>query len=86
MRNFQDTFKSRKPSFIIVFSICMTVPLIVVNYYIFVTNDVKDFVIRRSLDDIFDFQWSILLIILKTFVIYFQHQTFKNNNLRYDTF
>ena len=27
MRNFQDTFESRKPSFISAFSICMTVPL-----------------------------------------------------------
>ena len=28
MRNFQDTFKTRKRSFISAFSICMTVPLI----------------------------------------------------------
>ena len=27
MRNFQDTFKTRKPSLISLFSICMTVPL-----------------------------------------------------------
>ena len=27
MRNFQDTFKTSKRSFIIAFSICMTVPL-----------------------------------------------------------
>ena len=27
MRNFQDTFKTRKQSFINAFSICMTVPL-----------------------------------------------------------
>ena len=29
MRNFQDTFKARKRSFISAFSICMTVPLII---------------------------------------------------------
>ena len=29
MRNFQDTFETRKRSFISAFSICMTVPLIV---------------------------------------------------------
>ena len=28
MQNFQNTFKTRKRSFISVFSICMTVPLI----------------------------------------------------------
>ena len=28
MRNFQDTFETRKQSFINVFSICMTVPII----------------------------------------------------------
>ena len=28
MRNFQDTFETREQSFISVFSICMTVPLI----------------------------------------------------------
>ena len=28
MQNFQDTFETRKQSFISVFSICMTVPLI----------------------------------------------------------
>ena len=31
MQNFQDTFEIRKRSFIIAFSICMTVPLIVHN-------------------------------------------------------
>ena len=28
MQNFQDTFETRKQSFVSVFSICMTVPLI----------------------------------------------------------
>ena len=31
MRNFQDTFKTRKRSFISTFSICMTVPLKIVQ-------------------------------------------------------
>ena len=32
MRNFQDTFETRKRSFITAFSICMTVPLRIVVY------------------------------------------------------
>ena len=32
MRYFQDTFETRKRSFVSAFSICMTVPLIKVNY------------------------------------------------------
>ena len=31
MRNFQDTFEARKQSFISTFSICMTVPLVIVQ-------------------------------------------------------
>ena len=38
MRNFQDTFKTRKRSFIIPFSICMTVPL--KRYNIFSFEDI----------------------------------------------
>ena len=34
MRNFQDTFKTRKRSFISVFSICMTVPLRIPNVFV----------------------------------------------------
>ena len=33
MRNFQDTFQTCSRSFIIDFSVCMTVPLIVHNLY-----------------------------------------------------
>ena len=33
MQNFQDTFETRKRSFISAFSICMTVPLTLVNYF-----------------------------------------------------
>ena len=32
MQNFQDTVESRKQSFISVFSICMTVPLMTFNW------------------------------------------------------
>ena len=32
MKNFQDTFEARQQSFIIAFSICMTVHLIVANF------------------------------------------------------
>ena len=31
MGNFQDTFKTRKPSFISAFSVCLTVPLTMVE-------------------------------------------------------
>ena len=34
MRNFQDTFETRKRSFISAFSICMTVPLTFINLYV----------------------------------------------------
>ena len=40
MRNFQDTFEIRKQSFISAFSVCMTVPLIYLEWtprtYIFI--------------------------------------------------
>ena len=43
MRNFQDTFETRKQSFISIFSICVTVPLILifVKFLLAGTNLVK---------------------------------------------
>ena len=42
MRNFQDTFETRKQSFISVFSICMTVPLInIENMQILILMQIK---------------------------------------------
>ena len=42
MRNFQDTFKTRKRSFISAFSICMTVPLnISEKDYVFINDKVN---------------------------------------------
>ena len=46
MRNFQDTFKTRKRSFIRIFSICMTVPLTLKQFfekleYIFLVESTK---------------------------------------------
>ena len=38
MRNFQTTFETRKRSFISVFSICMTVPLIYFDFFIILEN------------------------------------------------
>ena len=35
MQTFQDTFETRQRSFISAFSVCMTVPLIVLNFAIF---------------------------------------------------
>ena len=42
MRNFKDTFKTRKRSFISAFSICMTVPLnISEKDYVFINDKVN---------------------------------------------
>ena len=38
MRNFQDTFQTRKGSFIDTFSICMTVPLKVMNNEVIINS------------------------------------------------
>ena len=44
IRNFQDTFKTRKRSFISAFSICMTVHLKLVYFY-FITPSKKSFLV-----------------------------------------
>ena len=53
MRNFQNTFKTRKRSFFSAFSICMTVPLIKMNFHVRqVVNKMSLDLIRDELKDL----------------------------------
>ena len=53
MGNFQDTFETRKRSFISVISICMTVPLRLYSYNFTVNKDPIKFVSKEFLEQLF---------------------------------
>ena len=54
MRNFQDTFKTRKRSFISAFSTCMTVPLILVLYALLTLRKYSEELLRRLIFKYFE--------------------------------